>query len=307
LKDHSIYALGAEVDGRLVNVWFLKRQDDGKTLYEFGARTHPDFQRGNVKSSINAAIENLVYPYEPNVTKLRSATYSYPCAMVNILNYIGFQQIYCYQAFSFQHNDPRKAAGKVSHLIQSMMAGSNIRAIRSQSDYNLIGPTTVCHQTETIVSPLVPAGVLIDPTCLYTANRYNIRSLQGMGYLFFISGCREPEKWRPAAEVFSYGGITSLSVRPIWACSINTDGDPNPNGWALLHVLTHAQLATDRALQFGAKGSVAQLVCLFNSEVLKKQAYALLSDSVGFEESASLKGPGLNEPYAVFEKVISIK
>ena len=273
-------------------------QDDGKTLYLFGGRTHPEFQGGHVKSSLLAVIKNLVIDsYEPNVTKWRCLTSPDFTASVKVLAYVGFQQTYCYQASSFQHNDPDKAAGKLHDLTQTMMASCNIKAIRSRSDSTLIGPAKVCDEIEIIDSHLVPAGVFLDPNCVYTANKDNVELLQNMGRQFFISGRRESQEWRP--EVFSYGGITSLAVCPTWACTINTTEDPNE--CALLHVLTHAQLAIGRALESEDKEPVAQLICLFNSKPLKEQAHALLADLIGFEESTSLKGPGLTEPYAIFE------
>ena len=274
-------------------------QDDGKTLYLFGGRTHPEFQGGHVKSSLLAAIKNLVIdPYEPNVTKWRCLSSPDLIAAFKMLTYVGFQQTYIYEASSFQHSDPDKAAGKLSDLIQSTMASCDIKSIRSRSDSTLIGPTKVSGDIEIIDSHVVPAGVFIDPNFVYTANKDNVEVLQHMGRQFFISGRRESQEWRP--EVFSYGGRnTLLTVYPTWACTTNTTGDPDER--ALLHVLTHAQLAIGLALQSEAKEPVAQLICLFNSKPLKEQAYALLSDVIGFEQSTSLKGPGLTEPYAIFE------
>ena len=166
-------------------------QDNGKTLYLFEGRTHPESQRGHVKSSLAAATKNLVIdPYEPSVIKWRARTSPDITAAVRTLTYVGFHQIYRYEASSFQHSDPDKAAGKLSHLIQIMMASCNIKSIRSRSDSTLIGPTKVCNEIEIIDRHLVPAGVFVDPDCVYTASKANAELLQHMGRQFFISGRR---------------------------------------------------------------------------------------------------------------------
>ena len=86
-----------------------------------------------------------------------------------------------------------------------------------------------------------------------------------------------------------------MTVCPMWACTTNTIGDPD--NCALLHVLTHAQLAVRRALEFKATEPVAQLLCLFNSVHLKEEADTLLFDLIGFEQ-----GTSPTDSYAIFER-----
>ena len=287
-----------------MHVSLLVSVDDGKSLYSFGGRTHPEFRRRGyviLKSSWFDAVKNLVIdPYERNVTKLRGRTFANFTAALKVFHYVGFRQIHCYESSSFQHNDPDKATGKISYLIQSTMASCNIKSMHSRSDSILVGPTKVCGEFEIIDSHLVPAGVFVDPDCVYAATKDNVEMLQQLGHKFFISGHEQSEKWRP--EVFSYGGISSLPVCPTWACTINSSADPDD--CALLHVLTHAQLAVDCAMESKGKEPVAQLVCLFDSVSLKEQADALLTDWIGFEQCTSLQGTGPATPYVIVEREV---